>query len=239
MLPFEVALPVGAIAFYVYDCGMLLFDNELLLVAQTGRWRVTGGGRTVIFGKRICVPAPLAPWALVFRTYWSENDKRDDLPVAWPPPSLVLALRPVMLICGALLLLLLVVLPVVSLRFGTGLALLGVFGLYYILMLGALVIVYVRRRLLGLDRKSFWLLAIDVLACAPFAINLVRKITLRQATPVRPLDFGKSHLDARHQEQLAAMVMSRVDEMLAREECGSQRALHLAALRTQLQRETA
>ena len=49
---FELLLPLGALAFYVYDCGILLYDNELLLL-NAGHRRHSTAGRCVVVGKTV------------------------------------------------------------------------------------------------------------------------------------------------------------------------------------------
>ena len=66
-LPFEILLPVGALAFYLYDCLLPLYGNELLLVAGVGGWRVRQAGHWVVGGRRLFLLDPLQPQAPTFR----------------------------------------------------------------------------------------------------------------------------------------------------------------------------
>src|SRR5262249_35155737 len=74
ILTFEVVLPLGAIAFYLYDSAMLLYGNELVFLKRGGRWRATGGLEGYIGSRRLCLPALFRPWVLLFRVLWKESD---------------------------------------------------------------------------------------------------------------------------------------------------------------------
>ena len=65
---------------------------------------------------------------------------------------------------------------------GAGLALLAVFAAYYAAVVALLVITSRRRVALGLGTKAYWAIALDCILCPPFAVNLVRKITLQATT---------------------------------------------------------
>lgn len=231
ILTFEIALPLGAIAFYVYDCVLLLHGNELLFVRAARRWRPVGGSNLVLLGKRACLPALLQPWALVFRTFWSAALVRNDASTAWPQAQLLRALLPLRAITSGLLILLVAALPVASLAFGSGLLLLGVFALYYLLVIVALLLVFVRRQALGLQGRAYWSVALDAFACAPFAVNLVHRITLRQTVPVDAVAFRDAYLQPAERARATTLLLERVDEYLAAAPAESGEALGLRGVR--------
>lgn len=237
MLSFEVALPVGAIALYLYDCSVLLFGNELVYIRDSGRWKAAGGFDLFVFGKRVCLPSPLAPRALIFRVAWSENDARTGVAEDWPQPSLLQALKPLQFIGSALHLMLLLLLPLLSIFFGAGLLLLGLFGAFYLLTVSALIVAWRRREMLGLRGKAFWMLALDVIACPPFAVNMVRKITLPLQLDGNPLAFAHRVFAGPERRQLIALLRARVDELLASRDPQGESAIRLTAFRDQLIRD--
>ena len=173
--PFEVLLPLGALAFYVYDCCLLIFDNETVPHWTGTAWLPQAPTSIVLMRKRLLLLDLLRPDRLSLRTAVEPVD------LAAPSGALVHAMRPLQI--GVLLLaaLLWVVLPTVSLALGAGLALLGVFAAYYLAVIALLVITARRRVALQLTHKAYWAIALDCILCPPFAVNLVRKITL-QAT---------------------------------------------------------
>ena len=178
--PFEVLLPLGAWAFYVYDCCLLLFDNESVQHWTGTVWQPQQPTSVVLLRKRLLVLNLLRPDRLCVRAV----GQNIDLPA--PATLLIEAARP--LAWGVLLLLVLLigVLPVVSLVLGAGLALLAVFAAFYATVIALLIITARRQANLGLTRKAYWGIVLDCLLCPPFAVNLVRKIALQTSTTATP-----------------------------------------------------
>jgi hypothetical protein len=60
---------------------------------------------------------------------------------------------------------------------------------------------------LHLDGKALLMMGVDALACAPFAVNLVRKVTMHSLPLKDALAFSRAHCDAdadcRLREQVA------------------------------------
>jgi GB virus C genotype envelope len=102
-------------------------------------------------------------------------------------PEFLRLLRPLQYLVWALLLLLIAALPLVSWRYGAGPHMLAVFVAYYLVLLAALLLVFLRRTQLGLSNRAFGGLMFDVCACAPFGVNLVSKLTLRRSLAVDSL----------------------------------------------------
>ena len=180
--PFEVLLPLGALAFYAYDCCLLLFDNETVQHWAGGSWLPQAPTSIVLMRKRLLLLDLLRPDRLCLRTAAEPAD------LAPAPAGLLLkAMRPLQAGVLMLAVLLWLVLPTVSLVLGAGLALLAVFAAYYACVVALLVITSNRRVALGLGTKAYWAIALDCILCPPFAVNLVRKITLQATTtPATP-----------------------------------------------------
>lgn len=215
MTPVEFWLPIGAIAFYLYDSAQLLWHNELVYLHGAGRWRAAGPSTISLWGRRLYLPNPLLPQRPGFKVHWSLNDTR---PAAAPVPGEFLrALRPVgficLLLCGLLLLL-----PVVSWTLGTGLTMLLLFAGYYLLVLCALAWVLARRAALRLSGTACAGLAFDALACAPFAVNLVRRIALRRGLDGEPVAFAAAQFAPQERAPLRALLARKLDEALAGKE---------------------
>jgi hypothetical protein len=90
-----------------------------------------------------------------------------------------------------------------------------VIALYYMATLAALVIAWVRREALGLATRAWWMMALDVLACAPFAANMTRRLSLRHGLGGEPLRFAARHFDDTALAHTRALVESRVREEYA------------------------
>jgi hypothetical protein len=227
MTAVEFWLPVGAIAFYLYDAAQLLWHNELLFVRAGRRWRVEGPSTISLSGRRLYLPNPLLPQRPGFRIHWNLDDER-AAPTALPDEFLR-ALRPIgfmtMLLSWMLLLL-----PLVSWTLGAGLGLLALFAAYYLFVLIALAFALRGRAALQLSGKACASLAFDALACAPFAANLVRKIALRRGLDGDPLLFAREHFDPVARAALRAQLERKLEEQHAGEDPPPERQARIAQL---------
>lgn len=227
---FDLLLPVGALAFYLYDSAHLLYGNELLMIRRGGQWEAQAASSLRLFGRRVAVPNPLLPGALVFKVQWSETDARPLVDETVAIDDFEDALRGLKPLVLALLVLLACALPVTSIGFGAGAALLGVFVAYYGLVLVALLVVYRRRVALGVPGKAFWMLAIDVFACAPFAVNLVRKLALHRGLRGNPLRFASREFAPAALARLRLAIAAAIEPDLAHATPGSPQRAALEAM---------
>ena len=227
MTPVEWWLPIGAIAFYLYDCAQLLWHNELLFVRAGRGWRAEGPSDISWLGRRVYLPHPLLPQRPGFKVHWSLTDTRAA--AAPVPAEFLRALRPIgfitVLLCGLLLLL-----PLVSWMLGAGLVMLLLFAVYYGLVILALVCMVARRRALQLPGSACAALAFDALACAPFAINLVRKIALRRGIEGEPVAFAGAQFAPREREALRALLVRKLEEAGAGATPPAEQRTQIAAL---------
>jgi hypothetical protein len=208
MPPFEVWLPLGALALYLFDSTLLLYSNELVFTRRRRAWSIAQSA-FLLAGRRVYVPNPLTPATPLFRVRWSESDPRQEQEGGAGLDRFFSALRPVQYLVSALLVILLLV-PVELLLFGTGVELLAVIAAFYLVILVTLGYVYVRRHQLLLSGRSFLALCFDSLACAPFAINLVRKLSLRHGLAGNPLDFAARSFAPPEFSSLQQAVVARV-----------------------------
>jgi hypothetical protein len=234
MTPTELWLPLGAATFYLYDSSCLLWQNELLFVRAGLRWRVAGGSELRLMGRRVYLPNPLQPQRAQFLVRWSLNDPRRETDDAIDLQRMLDALRPVRALVQVMMFLLLVALPLIAWTLGAGIVLLGIFGAFYLAIIAALIVVYRRRGTLHLTRKAFWSLAFDALACAPFAINMVRKITVRRGITGDPIAFASSNFSAAARAQTARLVRTRLDEEAAGGVTAPDRQQQIAAMMARL-----
>ena len=176
----EVLLPLGAIAFYLYDSALLLFSNERMVTRSGGQWQLATNAGLFLMGRTVYAPGLLFPHRPLFRLLMPAP----EAPLAAVNHGLadfLRALRPLQWLVWLLLVLLVAALPLASWLYGAGPHMLAVFIAYYIVLLAALIVTYWRRVALGLTRRAFAALAFDVCACAPFGVNLVSKLTLRRS----------------------------------------------------------
>ena len=209
MTPTELWLPIGAATFYLYDSCCLLWQNELMFTRGRNRWLVSGGTELRISGRRLFLPNPLLPLRPQFQVRWSVSETRpNDADVC---AGLLRALRPITVI-NQLQLVLLLALPLVAWTLGAGLVLLALFAVFYVFTLAALTIAWPRRGTFGLSTRAFWFLALDALACAPFSVNLTRKISMRHGIAGDPLLFAARNLDPAARDTMRRLICARVQE---------------------------
>ncbi|UHQ19038.1 hypothetical protein LVB87_12725 [Lysobacter sp. KIS68-7] len=189
-----LALVAGAIALYVYDASLMLFRDEVVFTHGARGWRATLGSGLVLGGRYLVVPGAWAPGRPIFRAGWSDTVPRDR-PRA-PMRAVLQALRPLQWASRTLAVLLFVGMPLgLFLQVGPRWMLALLVGLYGIAA-ACVAWTWRCRRVFGLDRKAFAALAFDVLACPPFAINIVMKLTLHIGLPNPPGDFARRLLPA-------------------------------------------
>lgn len=235
MTPSELWLPVGAAAFYLYDSALLLWQNELVYEPARRRWLVHGGSELRLRGRRVHLPHPLLAHRPHFSVCWGKAAPAVGQPAGEVPDTLLQALRPVAAL-NAFQVLLLVALPVALWSAGAGLFALAVFALYYVATLAALAITWRRRQSLRLPVRAFWLLALDCLACAPFAANLTRKLALRHGLGGDPLAFAARHFDDAALARTRGLVEARLREEYADPDAAAHGEEVLAAVLPRLAR---
>jgi hypothetical protein len=241
MPAFEVLLPLGAIGLYLFDATLLLYSNEFMLVRRGGegggRWSFAESSTLLLAGRRVYFPNPLTPGTPQFRVRWSEADPRQLGEEAGELARFFGALRPVQYLVSVLLIILFT-LPVELLLFGTGVELLVVMAAFYLVTLATLGYIFVRRHELRLTGRSFLALCFDSLACAPFAINLVRKLALRRGLAGNPIAFAARTFEPAMFSSLIRAVVARVSEEQQREYGQTARWSELEAYRRQLEAMT-
>jgi hypothetical protein len=227
-LSYEVELLILAVIFYLYDSSVLLYSNEAILTCDSARrWSATTGWiGFVLAGRSLCLLNPFTPYRPSFRLSWNFNRLEPEAKDReWPKRAQEFkGIAPLTVTAGIALFLLL---PV------------GMFtelGRYavisaVILLYGSILLALFQLRRKGIlaaaGRRHFWGFAFECLACPPFAVNMVRRITLadRIAEPV-PLAAVRL-LDADRWAEFRDRCISRIDEAIQRvgEDSDEQKAL--------------
>jgi hypothetical protein len=233
MPPFEVLLPLGAIGLYLFDSTLLLYSNELLFARRGGKWGFATGSALMLAGRRLYLLNPFMPATPQFRVRWLEADSRQEQESREELDAFLAAVGPLRYLVIALWVLLLA-LPVELLLLGTGIELLALMAAFYLVILAALGYIYARRRELRVSGKSFLSLSFDSLACAPFAINLVRKLALRRSLAGNPIDFARRTFEPAAFSTLIDAVYRRVSDEQLREFGQTPRWAELEAYRKEL-----
>lgn len=243
-MSYEVELLALAIIFYLYDSSVLLYSNEVVFTCDGAkRWAATTGRLGLVFaGRTLCVLNPFTPHRPSFRLNWQfdgleldnekpEVEKPESENPAWSARAQDLkTLAPAILAAAIALYIFLplgmftalgryAVIPAVVLLYGS-----TVFALLQ-LRRKEIVKTFSRKRFLGF--------AFECIACPPFAVNMVRRLTLglRIAEPV-PLAAVRL-LDADRWAQLREFCIARLDEAM---QVAAEHSDEVAMLEAQKQR---
>jgi|TARA_B100000929_G_scaffold232346_1_gene188830 hypothetical protein len=193
MPSFEVLLVLGIIGFYFYDAFMLLSLNELILLKSSKSWSYkfpTLGFQ--LLRKFPFVPNLLTPNVALFKVMWPTKDDHLDLKAL---DVFIKSLIPIQITEIILFFLILICLPIVAFIYGSGVKLLIVFSAVYVLIVGALIYIFTQKNNLQLTNNKFVSIAFESIVCPPFALNMVRKITLNYSIPTDPYIFSKKMFD--------------------------------------------
>ncbi len=214
MFSFELLLVMGVIGFYLYDSSMLLYVNEVVFVRARQHWEIHSPGDNWVFlRRRLYIPNPLTPHIALFRSHWLESDAKKE-GINESLEVFIDTLIPFQYLLLVLLILFFAGLPFVALVYGSGPMLLWVFGIIYFNILSLLVLLYRKKEPLGVSNKKFLILAFESLACAPFALNIVRKITLNCSLNGDAIMFAKQTFDHETFLHLIAIVLNQIEEQL-------------------------
>jgi len=239
MPPSVWLLPLGALAFYLYDSLLWLYGDELVLIRRAQRWDHAAGADRLLFRRRLYLPNPLTPQRPLWRACWSRFATRDRVTDLGALAGMELTLRPLRVLVTVLWLLIVVALPVIALSGARPAILLALLAVVYSVAAIMVAWLWRQRAALGLSARSCSALSFDALACPPFAINLIRKISLRTMIEGELMAQARGAFDQPAMERLRATLIRRVDELLAVEVVGSVRHSALAAYHSELMEQGA
>ena len=211
----EALIVLGLFGFHLYDALVLLHPREMVMRCTAERTALSSPYPYLTIRGRIpWLPNPLRPDRMLFRLSWSDEPRAIEGRSLVEVRALATRLRPLgalTLVTGATML---IGLPVLALRFGIGpyflYALIGV----YLLIAAMLGLTWRQRDALGLTTRDVLAIAFDALACPPFAINLMRKLGLRQTLAVDPLELAAAQLPRAEASLLWRSIKRRLDDEL-------------------------
>jgi len=225
----QLLIGPALVALYLKDCLLFLERDEAVLVrGWRGRWRAGFGLLDWRLRRRepfLC--NPFKPWEPVLRLRWDAAATPAPAPAVPASVPDELRLGPWVLV---LWLLLFVALPLAYYGHLGLQAMLLVLAELYAVILVTLVLVWRRRAALGLTGSQFGVLAFEVLACAPYAPNLVRRLALHRRVDEDLLVAARRLLDAPALARLNAQCLARIDDELdwAAEDSARAQALRAA-----------
>lgn len=232
----EVLLMLAIVGLYLYDSALLLYCNEGIFSPKgKDEWVVNFGSSNVgVLGKELYVPNPLLFHRPLFRLSWKFEGNNLTEIVDLPRHDFSALALMVWSIAFALSVLL-------PLGFFTSLgdsALLPALLLIFGNIVFALVWVWLNRAKFNLSNKRFASLAFESLICPPFALNIVRHLSLN--IPVSEDLVSAAHRlqqpDSWHQTRLT--LLARLDSEIDGEEPESERFQQLLERRQSLALES-
>ncbi len=219
MVSDEIALMLVLVGLYLYDSLLLLETNQAVVIRCWRNWGFGfGAQRWRLAGKEPYLPNPLTPWRRLYVLRWDmvvtqrEAEAKaveDPLPTRHQLDALTL---PMTGIAAALFLLL----PLGFFSSAGLLALVAAVIIFYVSTLLALWLAY-RMRAAGelqVSSKSFGALAFQSLICPPFALNLVRKLSMKTADSPDFLATANVLFDEETMEEIKRRCYSRVEEKI-------------------------
>lgn len=176
--PTEIILIGAAFALYLYDSVVLLFANEAVVFPIRGsKWRLKfGSARFQWRGQEILLPNPLTPHRPLYRLTWAGAMGGASRSPAPPPPDYDFGRLPVLV--WMMTLALFVFLPLgLFTRLGD-LFIVATLVTFYGAAFTAMWLLWSQRQRFHCDNKQFAHLAFESLTCPPFALNLIRHLSL-------------------------------------------------------------
>lgn len=209
-MSYEAELLALAALLYLFDSSVLLYSNEGVLTCdRVGRWSVsTGWIGFVLAGRSLCMLNPFTPHRPSFRLHWDFSALPAGDP-RWSELAKPLMRLKYMTLAAAVALF--VMLPIGLLTALGFYAVIPAVVVLYGSLVWALIRLYRQKILLGRG-KRFLGFAFECLACPPFGVNMIRRITLADRI-TEPLPVaGARLLDAPQWSELQARCLARLDE---------------------------
>jgi hypothetical protein len=232
----ELALMLVALGLYLYDSALLLHINEAVITPRRGGWRLRFGSSHLGFrGKELYLPSPFLPHRPGFLLLWPLRPGSTDAPGIWESRRKLF--RPVAPLVWAMACALFVLLPLGLFSVVGDWILLVALALLYAAIAGVLLWLAMKRRELGLSASRLGSLAFELVACPPFAVNVVRRVSVEM-----PLDADLA-LAARQLQRpeewdaTRGELVARLDEQIDAEDEGSERCALLKESRRRLAEE--
>jgi hypothetical protein len=231
----ETLLTFLFVFLYLYDSVLLLDSNEAILKSHgKDRWAVRfGSNKTTWNGKELYLC--LWPTQPLFRVTWElggigksspgpwtnqKSEFKRFVPLVWSLAALTFGLLPFALFG----------------RRGDLIILLS-FLLIYFNVLSIVLVLWFNRQKFGLSGKPLLAMSLDLLICPPFALNIIRRLSLR--VPVQEdLIYAARRLQTPDAWELTKIeLLGRLDDEIASEDEDTPRMAALMRQRTSLDDE--
>ena len=206
---------LGVIGFYIYDSLSLLFHNQIVFTEASKTWGFTFPSSRFRLGSRfIFLCNVFMPFQSVFLSSWPCVEKAVEIKQLNTLNKFLNTLILFRLLSVILWITLILILPPILLMYGTIYNLLTLLAVTYLIILLMILLLRLLRKKLNLTNKDFVSIAFDILACPPFAINVVRKITLKQKFTFTPIEFSKKRLSQKERLFFKYALSERIEESI-------------------------
>lgn len=207
----QAQLLIAAALFYAYDACLLLYANEGIATPTWRGWRVSSAhNRLSILGKNLYIPNLLLAHRPLYRLAW--NSSRIDLHDAenWPAKRKLPGIFSYTVYACAASIFLLLPLAIGVARSETAI-LLSVACIYlHAILAGAVTLRFSKQ--LGLTPKNAWSIALECICCPPFAINVIRKLSLQSTTQSNLVGAAFTLLNPEQWQVLQETLVQSIDQ---------------------------
>lgn len=204
----------GVVLLYLYDSALLLYHNEIVVIGRCRDYCVSAGSGFELGGRHVFLPQPFCPHQSLFRLSWPQQGELASGSQAIRMRRVRVALALIAPWTWLLFVLFAAGLPYVLFVSGHLEVLLAWVATVYGVILATLALVYRLRKVLNLSGRDVAAIAMDALLCAPFALNIIRKIGLRQRFQVDLRKVASTMLPSPAVHALTTILRQRIQVSL-------------------------
>ena len=230
----EILFMLGVVCLYIYDSALLLGSSEAVFsLKRHKRWAVDFGARNyTVNGKEVFIPNPLLFHRPIARASWFPELKHPEASKWESSHSIFEAIKiPMWLIALALF----VGFPLgFFTRLGDSALLMSIMVLLFSIAV-ALGWIWICRVELNVTTKRFLFLAFESIVCPPFALNLVRHVSLGIPVQESLVTAAQRILACSEWELTRQKLLVRMKEELEIDEPDTPRYRELSIMKTILQ----
>ncbi|UUM28420.1 otopetrin domain-containing protein [Acinetobacter colistiniresistens] len=240
-LAVELLLTIGIVGFYIYDSASLYFYNEFNLhKGMRSRFKSELISRQInVLHKYLFIPNLLLSHQLLFKCAWKIKDPEPSIHAhdLLHIKNISQILKPLQGINILIFILTIIVLPLLMIFKANYLAVAIILVLIYSLNLISILVVMIKRKRLQLSNFKIMQLLLDALLCPPFALNLLRKISLNYQAKTDGILLAAQILDLQQYQRLLdnilldiqALKMASNEQNITQLELREQQLLQLKA----------
>ena len=200
-------LILGILCFYLYD-SIKLQESSKIYVTQLFRgWGIVKPIDLFSISKKVpSLPNPLTPFFSVILLDWSTSIESTNSSEFVAPKYL-----PLQIFSFLIFIELLVFLPIAISLFGMGGYVLFLIVLTYMTIISSLITLYAYRIKYRISPKIYFSIVLDCLACPPFAINLLRRVTLINSPKQDLFTFAKENFNQTEFQNMLKILISKLN----------------------------